>query len=291
MSETHREGYSVLDSHQHFWRLSRGDYAWLTPNMSALYRDFEPEDLLPFLKDTGVGQTILVQAAATVEETRFLLDLAHAHEFIAGVVGWIDFESATAPDVLARLCADEKLVGIRPMIQDIPDPSWMLEPTLAPAFEALIEQDLVFDALIRPEHLPILLRLTERYPELSIVIDHAAKPAIATGAFDVWATDLEALARETSARCKVSGLVTEAGVADHRVIAPYVEHVLGCFGAARVMWGSDWPVCEIVCTYREWFELSEQLLARLSSSERAQVFGDVARRTYGIATEARRDAH
>lgn len=287
MNSARAESLDVLDSHQHFWRLSRGDYGWLTPTQQALYRDFEPEHLLPHLERCAVRQTVLVQAAPTVAETQFLLDLAHAHAFVAGVVGWIDFEAADAPDVLATLRAHDKLVGIRPMIQDIPDSSWMLKSALRPAFEALIEHGLVFDALVKPSHLPTLLQLAKRHPDLKIVIDHAAKPAIALGSFDVWAKDIERLARETSASCKVSGLVTEANAADRDALAPYVDHVLACFGPSRLMWGSDWPVCELVCRYDEWFDLSQHAFARLSLSERAALFGDVARRTYSIEMGAK----
>lgn len=282
MSSAHCKSIRVLDSHQHFWRLSRGDYSWLTPDLVALYRDFEPEHLLPHLAHCAVQETIVVQAAPTVAETRFILELARSHDFIAGVVGWIDFEKTDAPDVLATLAEDDKLVGVRPMIQDIPDPSWMLQPSLTPAFRSLIDHGLVFDALVRPQHLPMLLQLAARHPKMTIVIDHAAKPAIASGAFDDWARDIERLSRETAAICKLSGLVTEAGCADRNTLAPYVEHVLACFGPARIMWGSDWPVCELVCGYVEWFVLSRTLLAQLSSSEQAAVLGDVARRTYGL---------
>jgi L-fuconolactonase len=282
MSSARAEPFQILDSHQHFWRLSRGDYDWLTPRLQALYRDFEPKDLVPHLDRCAVRQTLLVQAAPTVAETRFLLDLANAHDFIAGVVGWIDFEANDAPEMLTTLCERDELVGIRPMIQDIPDPNWMLKPVLAPTFEALIEQGLVFDALVKPPHLPMLLQLAKRHPELKIVVDHAAKPAIALGAFDAWAEDIERIARETAAVCKISGLVTEANAAERDALKPYVDHVLACFGPWRLMWGSDWPVCELVCRYDEWFDLSQQLFAPLSPSERAAIFGDVARATYGV---------
>lgn len=285
MSGPRDASFRRVDSHQHFWRLSRGDYSWLTPELRPLYRDFEPAHLLPFLERCAVDQTILVQAAPTVAETNFLLDLADTHDFIAGVVGWIDFEAANAANVLATLRERKKLVGIRPMIQDIPDTSWMLKPVLTPAFEALIEQDLVFDALVKPPHLPMLLQLAKRHTDLRIVVDHAAKPAIALGAFDTWARDIERIARETSAVCKLSGLVTEASVAERDALAPYVNHILDCFGPSRLMWGSDWPVCELVCRYDEWFALSEQLLSQLSPSERASIFGDVARATYRLGAE------
>lgn len=285
MSSTRVESLQVVDSHQHFWRLRRGDYGWLTPALRPLYRDFEPEHLAPHLERCAVRRTILVQAAPTVAETTFLLDLADTHDFIAGVVGWFDFEADRAPDVLTTLSTRAKLVGIRPMIQDIPDPSWMVEPALAPAFDALIERGLVFDALVKPQHLPLLLRLAHRHPDLKIVVDHMAKPAIALGAFEPWAQDIERIARETSAVCKLSGLVTEANVADRDTLAPYVDHILACFGPSRLMWGSDWPVCQLVCSYDAWFDLSQQLLAELSPSERTAIFSDVARGTYGIETD------
>jgi L-fuconolactonase len=276
------QGDSMIDSHQHFWRLSRGDYSWLRRDLTTLYRDFEPAHLLPHLKQCGIRETIAVQAAPTVDETRFLLRLAQENDFIAGVVGWIDFEALDCEGVLLGLCEQEKFVGVRPMLQDIADPEWVMRPALAPAFEALMDAGLTFDALVRPHHLSVLLRLAERYPGLSMVLDHAAKPNIATKSFDAWSKDVRTLARETGMVCKLSGLVTEAGVADYESLAPYVDHVLECFGPARVMWGSDWPVCNLVCEYGVWFELSRRLLASLSAEEQACIYGDVARRFYGL---------
>jgi L-fuconolactonase len=276
----------LVDSHQHFWRLKRGDYAWLNPAMSALYRDFEPEHLEPLLESTGVRHTILVQAAATVDETRFLLSLAEQHPFIVGVVGWIDFDDSHALYALDELCSHPKFVGVRPMVQDIADPDWLLRPSLARAIRAVISHNLVFDALIRPQHLRTLLRFCDKYPMLKVVLDHGAKPDIATHTFQPWATELNQLARETSAVCKFSGLVTEAGSADRLAIAPFAEHLMECFGSKRLMWGSDWPVCETVCSYNEWFDLSRNLTDRLSASERDEIFGAVAQRVYGIATSS-----
>jgi L-fuconolactonase len=271
-----------VDSHQHFWRLDRGDYGWLTPALTPIYRDFLPDVLAPQIARAGVGSTILVQAAATVAETEFLLDLAREHEFIAGVVGWVDFESADAADTIARLAANPKLVGLRPMIQDIPDPDWMLDTGLASAFEAMLDHGLVFDALVLPKHLPVLLELTGRYPDLTMVLDHGAKPPLATGNIDVWKRDLSLLARESSMTCKLSGLVTEAGSAVPSVIAPAVNHLLEAFGPKRMMWGSDWPVCELVCTYDEWRKVTDALLSKLGASEREHIFSGTARAIYGI---------
>jgi len=155
----------IVDSHQHFWRLDRGDYGWLTPQLAPIYKDCLPEHLAPRLARNGVGTTVLVQAAPTVEETRFLLGLAHEHSFIAGVVGWVDFESPDVADTIAELAADPQLLGLRPMIQDIPDPEWMLDTGLAAAFEAMLDHGLIFDALVLPKHLSTLLELTARSEE------------------------------------------------------------------------------------------------------------------------------
>jgi L-fuconolactonase len=276
----------MIDAHQHFWRLERGDYGWLTPALQPIYRDYLPADLVPALERTGVRSTVLVQAAPTVAETRYLLGLAHAHDFVAGVVGWADFEAADVVDTIAALAADDNLVGLRPMIQDIADTEWMLDERLAPAFEAMIDHGLVFDALVLPRHLPALRELVGRYPELDLVLDHGAKPPLSVdapaGALDAWQREIAELARESPLVCKLSGLVTEASSADPGALRAAVDHLLGCFGPARLMWGSDWPVCELVCSYDAWRVVSEALLAPLDESRRALIFSETARRTYGI---------
>ena len=273
-----------VDSHQHFWRRDRGDYTWLTPDLSPIYRDYLPSDLAPQLATAGIGSTILVQAAATVDETRFLLSLADENDFIAGVVGWADFESADAPATIAELAADAQLVGLRPMIQDIADPDWMLRDDLAPAFEAMVDHGLVFDALVKPHHLPNLRALASRYPDLSMVLDHGAKPPLSTGAdaLAAWKRDIATLARETPIVCKLSGLVTEAGTAEAAALSECTEHLLDQFGPRRLLWGSDWPVCELVCSYAQWCRTTELLLAKLEPAERALIYSDNARTTYGI---------
>ena len=273
---------SRIDSHQHFWRLDRGDYGWLTPQLAPIYRDFLPADLEPHLAVADVSATIAVQAAPTVAETRYLLQLAREHPFIAGVVGWVDFEEATVADTIAELAADASLVGLRPMIQDIDDPEWMLRTELTPAFEAMIDHGLVFDALVRTEHLPALRELAARFPDLVMVLDHGAKPPIAAGDLTAWKREITSLARETPVICKLSGLVTEAGTSDALRLAPCVEHLLESFGPQRMMWGSDWPVCELVCSYDAWRLTSNMLLAGLDTAAREQIYSGVARTTYGI---------
>ena len=170
-----------IDAHQHFWTVRRDDYGWLTPKLEPLYRDFQPDDLAPLLAEGGIGRTILVQAAPTVAETRYLLQLAAGTESVAGVVGWIDMASDTAAGDLAELAEDPGLVGIRPMIHNIDDPAWIVRPELAAATQAFIDRGLRFDALVRPVHLPYLLEFLRRHPELKTVIDHGAKPDIAEG--------------------------------------------------------------------------------------------------------------
>jgi L-fucono-1,5-lactonase len=273
---------SRIDSHQHFWRLERGDYGWLTPELEPIYRDYQPVDLQPQLRRAGVDSTVLVQAAPTIAETQYMLELAGEHSFIAGVVGWVNFEGPMAPEDIGTLAADAHLVGLRPMIQDIPDVAWMLKPELAPAIEAMIDHDLVFDALVLPQHLPVLGDFAGLYPELRLVVDHGAKPPLRGGDLSEWRHEMTAIARGTNAVCKLSGLVTEAGSANPAALAPCVDHLLECFGPRRMMWGSDWPVCELVCSYEEWYQASEMLLIRLGESERAQIYSGTARETYGI---------
>jgi len=272
----------LIDSHQHFWRLDRGDYGWLTSDLSPIYRDYLPGDLAPQLARAGVGSTIAVQAAPTVAETRFLLQLAREHSFISGVVGWADFESANAADTIGELASDVNLVGLRPMIQDIPDPEWMLRQELDPAFEAMIDHGLVFDALVKPQHLPVLRELIARYPDLVVVVDHAAKPPLESGALDSWKRDIAALAAGSGVVCKVSGLVTEARNAEPPAFVECFDHLLETFGAQRLMWGSDWPVCELVCSYEDWRRTSGSLFNRLSFAEREHIHSAVARKIYGI---------
>ena len=272
-----------IDAHQHFWRLARGDYGWLTADLAAIHRDYEPADLAPLLKAARIDRTVLVQAAPSHAETEFLLHLAETADFVAGVVGWTDFEAEDAAHRIAALAAREKLVGLRPMIQDIPDPRWMLNEATRPAIEAMAEEGLTFDALVMPRHLPILGEFAARHPGLDIVIDHAAKPDIAAGAFDVWARDMRALAAQTRLVCKLSGLATEAAPGwSTETLRPYVEVLIEAFGADRLMWGSDWPVLNLNGDYAAWLNAAETLLAGLSEAEREAIFGGTANVFYRL---------
>jgi L-fuconolactonase len=274
-----------IDSHQHFWTRARGDYTWLTPELGAIYRDFGPDDLEAYLINAGIDGTILVQAAATTAETDFMLQIADASARVKGVVGWIDFETPADLVTLKRFAAHPKFCGVRPMIQDIPDIDWALRPDLDWAYRAIIDLDLTFDFLGFPRHLDNALKLLKRYPEMRVVIDHSMKPEIAAGRFEPWAAGMRTLAEETSAFCKLSGLVTEAGP-DWTVdrLRPFVAHVLNVFAPDRIMWGSDWPVLNLACTYHGWHAIARDLIREhlADPSAEAKIFGETARTFYRL---------
>jgi L-fuconolactonase len=273
----------IIDSHQHFWRLDRGDYTWLTPQLAPIYRDFGPGDLAPILAHHGIEGTVLVQAAATVAETGYMLALAAACDYVRGVVGWVDFESPAAPAEIERLARNPALKGLRPMIQDIADPDWMLRPVLRPALAALQRHGLRFDALLKPQHLAPFVRFLGLYPDLPIVVDHGAKPAIAAHRFQDWAAGMRALAQNPRVFCKISGLVTEAAPDwQPEDLAPYLDLLVESFGPRRLMWGSDWPVVNLAGGYDRWREASLKYLARLNPAERGAILGGTAERFYGL---------
>ncbi|WP_372574573.1 amidohydrolase family protein [Ruegeria jejuensis] len=238
-----------LDAHQHFWQPLRGDYDWMPKDNPTLNRAYAPSDLAPHLKAHAIEGTVLVQAAASLEETEYLLGLADATPFVKGVVGWVDFENPDHHRHLTRLASHPKFLGVRPMIQDIADVNWMLRDDIQWAFRALMDLDLTFDALGFPRHLPNFLTLMTRFPGLRVVYDHCMKPQIrdqraGQDAFASWAEGISRLAEQTSGFCKLSGLVTEAD-ADWSIedLRPFARHVLDAFGANRVMFGSDWLCC------------------------------------------------
>lgn len=274
-----------IDAHQHYWRLERGDYAWLTPQHQKLFRDFEPADLIDDLATSGITATVLVQAAATEAETRFLLDLARRHASIAGVVGWVDFEVQEVRTRVLDLVQQGagRLKGFRPMVQDIADPDWLSRPSLDAAFDALVAHDLAFDALVLPRHLDRLHERLHRHPRLKSVLDHAGKPDIAGRAFESWAAQVERLARTTTLHCKLSGLLTQSGqLVGAAELRAWVAHIFACFGADRVMWGSDWPVVTEMCSYRDWFEIARELVSAHAPGAEEAVFATNAIRFYGL---------
>ena len=277
-----------IDSHQHYWQPLRGDYDWMPRDNDVLNRQYTPADIKPAISAKNIDGTVLVQAAATVYETEYMLGLADATPFIKGVVGWIDFEDKTHLSHLKRFAEHPKFLGIRPMIQDIPDVNWMLKPEIQWAFEAVIDLDLTFDALGFPQHIDNFYTLIKRYPEMRVVFDHCMKPQIrdisaGKDPYAEWADKMALLAEETSGYCKLSGLITEADTsATLEDLKPFTDHVLQVFGSRRVMWGSDWPVCRLVMEYEDWFEAAVQLTAHLTKEARDDIFGLNAARFYRL---------
>jgi L-fuconolactonase len=218
----------------------------------------------------------------------FLLEIAAAADVVRGVVGWTDFDAADRQARIEALARQPLLVGLRPMVQDIADDDWLLRPALAPVLTAMAQHGLVFDALVVPRHLPRLLQVVDRHPDLTFVLDHCGKPALASGELEAWKGAIAQLAERDNIVCKFSGLVTEARpdwqLADLRGA---VDHVLACFGPWRLLWGSDWPVVNLAGGYAKWFVAAESLLADLSPDERASAFGGAAARIY-LANRGRR---
>ena len=274
-----------IDAHQHYWNPARGDYDWMPMDNEILARPYSPADLTPHLEANGVARTVIVQAAATVEETEYMLGIADASPSVAGVVGWVDFEDPSHARHLERLARHPKFLGVRPMIQDIPDDNWMLRDDVQWAYEALIAHDLAFDALGFPRHMENFLTLLTRHRDMRVVIDHCMKPQIRThseDSFAHWAEGMARLAGETSAFCKFSGLVTESDGWSLDAMRPYAEHLLDVFGPSRMMWGSDWPVCRLEASYDEWFAAAQALTAHLSDGDREAIFGGTAATFYRL---------
>jgi L-fuconolactonase len=274
-----------IDAHHHLWQVARGDYGWLSGEpVAPITRDFNADELRPLLAAAGVDRTVLVQAAESIAETEFLLDIAAREDFVAGVVGWVDFDSEDALEQIGRLSRDTKLVGLRPMLQDMADDRWLLREEHDAVLRALQRRGLCFDALIKPRHLPVIAELAQRHPDLPIVIDHGAKPDIARRGFAQWAAAIKPFKSLSHVHCKLSGLATEAGPDwNTAVLQPYVDLMLEVFGPDRVMWGSDWPVLLLAGGYLQWLEVAEQLTCQLTQDERTRIFGTTAARFYGIA--------
>jgi L-fuconolactonase len=276
----------ILDTHQHFWKANRGDYHWMTQATPILVRDYLPSDLLPELRKAGVAQTVLVQAAQTPDETDFLLKLAEETDFVAGVIGWFDLEDENFP-----LAYEEKrerhpkLLGVRPMLQDLPDDRWIVRKKVIENLRYLADRKVVFEFLTYTRHLPFLLEVLEEEPRLHAVIDHISKPEIKAGKMEPWSDLILKVARHENVFCKLSGMVTEA---DHRKwepehLRPYIEHVLDSFGEDRVMFGSDWPVCLLAGSYAEVINALRTVVAdHLSPNGLAKLFSRNGTRFYGI---------
>ncbi len=284
----------IVDAHQHFWDPARGDYGWLKPD-NPIHRIYAPGDLKPLLDQAGVNGTILVQAAPTPAETEYMLGLARGTPWILGVVGWIDLLAPDAVAQVQRRAADPLFLGLRPMLQDLADPHWILKPALAPALEVVAAEGLVFDALILSHQIAAIAELAQRHPRLPIMLDHGAKPRLGDGnAMLRWARDMEKLAAMPNVACKVSGLLTELtanGTRDD--VARAIDLLFDLFGPQRLVWGSDWPVLTLAGgfvgagDYQAWFDLARGAIAAKDERAVGAVMGGNALRFYRPKRETR----
>lgn len=282
-----RAGSPIVDAHHHLWDPSLATYPWMTGAYEVLNRPYGPSDLAPNLEATGVTATVAVQARQELDETRFLLETAAATDWIAGVVGWVDLTAPTAPETIAEILEGRhgvKLVGIRHLVHDEADPEWLGRDDVIGGLSAVAEAGLTYDLLVRTRELPTATRVARRLPQLRFVVDHLAKPPVATGEVEPWASLLTEIAGLPNVVCKVSGLVTEA---DWNAWSPadlsrYIETVVEMFGSDRLMFGSDWPVCTLAADYTEVFEVTVEILSELVGDDLDLVLGECAREVYRL---------
>ena len=269
----------LIDAHCHIWRIGENGHEWPTPDLTTIYRDFDLNNIRQESDLNSFSGVILVQSQPNGRDTEWLLNLAADDPLALGVVGWADLAAPDAPARIAALAGHSKLKGLRPMLQDLAT-DWILDPALGPAIAAMVEADLAFDALIKPRHLPAVLELVQRWPKLRVVIDHGGKPEIAAGRLDPWREQMAALANQSAVHCKLSGLLTEAGDAPTvDAVAPYAAHLIEVFGPDRLMWGSDWPVLNLVGDYAAWRAMCA---AWVPLDQQAALFGETARRFYRL---------
>jgi L-fuconolactonase len=282
---------TIIDSHQHFWQVGQFDYPWMSAEAATLYRDFLPADLEPILDKCGVRRTVLVQASNSLDETRWLLELADRYPFIAGVVGWVDLMSPQAEAQVVMFATHPKFKGVRHLVESEPADDWLAQPRVLSGLKALAAHGVAYDLLVHTRHLKHVRTVAEHCPDLRLVVDHMAKPPIARGEIREWARALKAVAQCPGIHCKLSGLVTEADHAEWATadLTPYVECALEWFGATRIMIGSDWPVCLLAASYERALDTYQELLAGLNDRERQHVLADNAASFYRLEDDSAAD--
>ncbi len=273
-----------IDAHQHFWDLDLFPYPWMPVDPSPLRRNHLPEDLVGVLSENRFDGSIAVQATVDAREVSWLLELADRNPFVLGVVGWVDLTDPDLGATLDHLQKNPKFKGVRHPVHDEPDVDWILRPAVIGGLRELARRNLPFDLLLRPRHLPVVLQLAATVPDLRLVIDHIAKPAISTGALDGWADDMERVAAIPELCVKMSGMITEADHSKWKApdLAPYVQHVLRCFGHGRLMFGSDWPVCKLAGSWKQVLAAFTQAMGPQPMDLRGEILGDTAERFYNL---------
>ena len=274
----------IIDSHQHFWKYNPQKHAWIDDNMSVIRKDFLPIDLQTVFAENGVDGCVAVQADQTLEETDFLLDLAHQNDFIKGVVGWADLRNPQVERELEKYADDNKLKGYRHIVQGEADHNFLLRPDFIRGISYLEKYGAVYDILIFPHQLGATLEFVKKFPNQKFVIDHIAKPYIKNGFFEGWAVLMQEIAKHENVFCKLSGMITEADFKSWtpQQIHPYMELVLRAFGPDRCMYGSDWPVCLVAGNYSQVRALTTDFIATLSPAEKAAIMGQNAVEFYGL---------
>jgi L-fuconolactonase len=285
----------IVDAHHHFWDPARADYPWLTDELAVIRSPFGPADLAPLLDVAGVDATVLVQTRSSFAETEEFLAIAAATPFVWGVVGWVDLRDPGVAETIARLRAGpggQWLVGIRHQVHDEADPAWLDGPDVRRGIRAVGEAGLVYELLVRARELPSARRVVMDLPDVRFVVDHLAKPAIRVGADPAWETGVTGLSDLANVWWKLSGLVTEADWSGWRPedLQPSVDRVLAAAGPARLLFGSDWPVCLLAASYETVVTTARTLIAGLTADERAPVLGETAASLYGLGRDPSRDA-
>ena len=277
-------GKETIDAHHHLWRYTPEEYGWIDEPMSALRRDFLPADLKAAMATAGIDGTVAVQARQTLDETRWLLDLADKTDAIRGVVGWAPIAGEDFPACMEEFDGRDKLKGLRHVIQGEKDEHYILREDFNSGIRTMLGSGLVYDILIYERHLPQTIDFVDEHPDQAFVLDHIAKPLIAAGALEPWATRMKDLGRRENVWCKLSGMVTEADwkAWTPATLKPYLDVAVEAFGPARLLAGSDWPVCLVASGYAQWFEVLREYFAAFSEAERARVFGGTAIEVYGL---------
>lgn len=274
-----------IDAHHHFWNYTPQEYDWIDESMASLRRDFGPGDLKDCIESAGIDGVVSVQARQTLEETRFLLDLAGQNDFIRGIVGWVPLVSSSLESDLAPLAVHPKLRGVRHVLQGEPNERYMLREDFNRGISLLKSFGLVYDILIFERQLPQTIEFVDRHPGQVFVLDHIAKPRIKENIIEPWAKHIRELAKRENVYCKVSGMITEA---DYHTwtpgqLRPYFDIVLEAFGPGRLMFGSDWPVCLAAAPYQKWHAVVKELAFQFSPTEQEALFGETARKVYRLS--------
>jgi L-fuconolactonase len=274
-----------IDAHQHFWLYNRTDYGWIDDRMQVIKRNFLPRDLQPELNKTGIAGSVAVQARQSLEETRWLLQLAGQYEFIKGVVGWVDLTSEKKlKGQLDEFCKQKKFVGVRHVVQDEPEDNFMLREDFLKGISLLKDYNLTYDLLLLPKHLPVAKTVVSMFPDQKFVLDHISKPLIKDHIISPWKKELKKLAVNTNLWCKLSGMVTEAEWKNQKPedFYPYLDVVFEAFGTSRLMAGSDWPVCLLAGEYKYVTGIVESYISEMSDDIRGNILGMNCCEFYGL---------